>query len=536
MKCWIAGGIAVLAVAGCGGGSKGPQAPVKPAEPVQAHAVGTGPGTMTQQDEKQQPSWRVNWKAGQVVYDEHEKARGEFSQVTGDLYSAGKPATKFTADRAKADQTDQTLTLSGGATLNSIDHPWTMNADQIRWMDGYKLLEVSGHVKIKGDDVELSNLPSLLATSDMRRVGTPNTFRSMIEQAMKASAARKVILPAIAMSIANAQQPATSRIADFTISEFDTVSREIAGAEMRFLVEGNPSFHGIWTKRGLDLRARRAEGTATPGEEKQYELRTATFSGDVRAKITNENRTTQIQTERFDYSATSGDGHVHIPGKVAVNQQSSGRDLVATAARGDAVLVPLGSKSRAPLKELTLAGGVRATVTQNDGDGSRSSTIDSDSLKLVDTGTAATITTGGAVTIRTQHSSAKIKQQDVTITGKSGTVRLDSLGSSSKQPLNSVDLAGGVTITMKEDTLKDGLISVIGKANSLTYVMHSDGRATVTLTGDVRFDSDTSDFFGFTQCQIATIELDELGKVQKAQFKGSGHSEINEKPKSKGSK
>lgn len=531
-------------VTGCGSKktatpSPTPETPAKKSEIERA--VRTGNGTMTQQGEDQKPSFVVRWERSKLEIQES-AGEGQFEVVTGDLIDSNGIASQFSSATAVAKKAPAILELKGRPQIKSLRNDAVIRADTIRWLDAYGLIEANGNVSIESPEYSLRGVPALIASRDMSKVGTPDVFKKQIEATMKAAKVKNIVLPLLLAANANVPAQAQSKVADMVLENFGSLSREIKGERMLFLVTGNPTFEGYWAKKGMRVVAREAEGYALPAAEGGYDLKEATFSGKLVTTIRNDlsggtARLMVVSGDSMKYTATESAGNAEIFGPVTLTQKllsASGavtREVTLKGSRATADFVPFGQKSKAPLRSATLSGPVSGTMTSSGKTGERTTTFTGSSVELTEGAEQSTIQLGGKISVTSNLSGPS--GQKVTFTGNKGSVVMSPLQESSNQPLRSLTLSGGTTIVLTEvQTSKDGKknpIRVNAKGDGLTYTVGADGTAVVVLTGNVEFDGEDSQLIGNTKCQAATVYLNEKGEVAKVVFKGAGRSEIKEK-------
>jgi len=167
---------AALALAGCGSsGPKKSQPKEAPKEP--AKSIASGPITLTQKDAKGNAAWEVKGDASQIVYADG-KAEGQLANVSGTV-EGDKCA--FTAKLAKANQKSEELELTGSVVVTSKEGN-VLKANKVTWMKGQGLIRATGDVTFVSPSYTSGPFPALVASSDLKRIGTPDSFPSTIEK------------------------------------------------------------------------------------------------------------------------------------------------------------------------------------------------------------------------------------------------------------------------------------------------------------------------------------------------------------------
>ena len=174
----------ILILVGCGGGAKKPvSAPAKPKEEP-TKSVATGPVEIVQKEvvgEEKAPgavAWQVAGKRSQITFAEG-KATGMLYDVEGTLHGE-KTETKFTAKQGKVDQKSDSLELTGDITATASDGG-VLRADKLIWLKERGLVRALGHVRYSGGGYQAGEFEELLATSDLKKMGTPDMFPSTME-------------------------------------------------------------------------------------------------------------------------------------------------------------------------------------------------------------------------------------------------------------------------------------------------------------------------------------------------------------------
>lgn len=164
----------VLGVMGCGAKAQDKPAPPEPRKPEPTRALQTGPVEITQKNDQQQTSWTIRGESSRVQIAE--KASGDLDNVSGTIYTKAKPSATFTASHGAANQTSNLLALDGEVVLVAKDPESTLKADHVKWLPERELIEATGNVTVVTKDYRLGPFKKLLATPDLKKVGTPDQF------------------------------------------------------------------------------------------------------------------------------------------------------------------------------------------------------------------------------------------------------------------------------------------------------------------------------------------------------------------------
>lgn len=97
-------------------------------------------------------------------------------EVSGQLFQKDAVASKFQASEAYADQEKNVLKLSNKVVITAEKQGLSLSADKVAWLPERQLIEASGHVMLDGRDYSAGPFDRLLATPDLKKAGTPDTF------------------------------------------------------------------------------------------------------------------------------------------------------------------------------------------------------------------------------------------------------------------------------------------------------------------------------------------------------------------------
>ncbi|MBS1704697.1 MAG: LPS export ABC transporter periplasmic protein LptC [Armatimonadetes bacterium] len=180
MKSGLIVGCALLTI-GCGSGPSGQKAetstsakPNAPQEPERA--VASGKVEMVQRDEQREPQWAVKAQSAELNFDSEKKASGNLQGVSGDLYDKGKVVSTFKSNAGDVDQKQSVLNLRGQVVVQSKEQDAVLTADSVKWLAKLRLVKAEGAVQVIGKGYKMGPFPALLATPDLKKVGTPDRF------------------------------------------------------------------------------------------------------------------------------------------------------------------------------------------------------------------------------------------------------------------------------------------------------------------------------------------------------------------------
>jgi hypothetical protein len=170
------------AALGCGssGSKEGNPPPPPPAELEEGKvAIAADSSRLQHRNERGVVTLEID-SASSVTHLDKESAeelRSELVQVSGRIYRGGIVASRFRAPKGTFDRQAKTLELREGVTVTSEERGLVLTARRIVWTESVNLIRAEGGVRIKGSLFESGPSNLLVATSDLRRFGTPDRFK-----------------------------------------------------------------------------------------------------------------------------------------------------------------------------------------------------------------------------------------------------------------------------------------------------------------------------------------------------------------------
>ena len=181
-----------LLIVGCGKGpassAKNEAEASKGNEPKKEESLNivTTAGTADRRDPvKDAKLYTISWKSAAITLGRDAKDRGTIKEgtmnaVNGIVYEAekgvDKPKSTFTADSGYAKKATQTLFLEGRVVVKSPAYNATLKAKKLEWLPDVKRYRATGNVTLTTPTGTSGPMPELLATSDLKRFGTPDLF------------------------------------------------------------------------------------------------------------------------------------------------------------------------------------------------------------------------------------------------------------------------------------------------------------------------------------------------------------------------
>ncbi|MBL8041241.1 MAG: hypothetical protein JNM04_07820 [Chthonomonas sp.] len=302
------------------------------------------------------------------------------------------------------------------------------------------------------------------------------------------------------------------------------IANQVNADTVKFRGEGNP-FQGTWKSQGMEVRAKRIDGTAMRSKQGAYKLRSALLSGGVTVilKSADSGVTNTFKSPTVDFTQSDDEGVIKLKEGVTGTTKSGGKTTKMSANSGIATIEPLDSKSNNPVRTITLTGDATVITTE----GTKTTRVTSNQIHLTNKSESASVDLTGSPRIVFTDSN---KDQVLTMTGSKGSASIASLGSSSKDPLRGARLDGPVTLVMdtkmkaEDGSLKPAKIT--GRAKELIYDKE---RQVIELRGDVRIDGNLPTMDGVSLADIVILKLDANQNVTEIEFRGSpGKSTMQE--------
>lgn len=136
----------------------------------------TAGGADRRDPEKGVRLYRLDWKSAALTLGRSGIQEGKMNGVSGTVFESEKPKSTFTATTGYAKKETQTLYLEGRVEVKSPRYRATLRARKLEWLPDVKRYRATGDVTITTPDGISGPMPELLATSDLRRFGTPDMF------------------------------------------------------------------------------------------------------------------------------------------------------------------------------------------------------------------------------------------------------------------------------------------------------------------------------------------------------------------------
>ncbi len=132
---------------------------------------------MEQKDEAGKVVWIARAKSSLTKTRENGTTEVEMTGVSGEIFRNGKVVSRFESKKGIAKDADKSILLSDAVKVTSEEQKLVLNADQISWREAEKLYDARGNVRIEGEDFRMGPSKRLIASGDLKRIGTPDRFK-----------------------------------------------------------------------------------------------------------------------------------------------------------------------------------------------------------------------------------------------------------------------------------------------------------------------------------------------------------------------
>lgn len=507
----------VCVLTGCGGkrqgdGSKHTAKPVEE-EPEERRKFVSGGTTLHQMDENRRKLWDVTAKDATLVLENGE-ARGELIDLSGTVYNAekdelGKVKAKFTAGRGRANQTANTLQLRENVVVSTLGDR-KLTAGVVEYLPGYELLHAGENVGAQTPNYKISGVPTVVASSDLKTIGTPDAFRDKIQMLMRklkaepAANQMKLAMLAAILVPATSSAQSTFQTESITIRGWKSIkTSELPDGRVKFSLSGG-QIVAESAKKGFVARGSRVEGFLKETAGKRV-IETASFSGGVQVELNSDSNFSKLTTDRAEL--INGETPVlKLPSAVSLVRSNKGSDQTTTLRAASAVarLAPLDSGAKQTVRRIELSGGVVVGVT-----GGANGTLQA--------------TTGAVTMVPGEDQDALDFDGQTVITQDSSerSIRLSGSGGSAvigrgSYPLKSANLQGPVKAVLKR-TNKGFAEQYTGNGRTLTY---NDAARWIKLTGQVVLVAKARLFDGENRGDELILSLNDKREVNEVEMTG----------------
>lgn len=339
-----------LLLVGCGS-SSGSRTNTRPTdEPAESagdevdRKIATGANEILARDESRVTVWSARSKSSELEIRRSGALAGTLADVQGIIFQQGKEANRFRAREAEADQEKQSLTLRSNVQLQAVTSDHRLTAETVRWLAGPRLVEAQKNVVLSGGGFRVGPLPVAWALPDLKRFGSPESFRN--DPNMKTLIAPLLASALVTQSGTFADDQNNMRL---TFRQWNV--QQTSANQIQFRVSGAPAT-GSWRSQGLQLGAQSIDGKANRGKTGGYVLQEADLKGNVRVTLlrkevvegTTLERSTVLTSNEASFRGDAQSGTLNLSGTLTVTSalpnQRQWMQLTGTGGSFDIDLTP----------------------------------------------------------------------------------------------------------------------------------------------------------------------------------------------------
>ena len=118
----------------------------------------------------------IQWKSAAITIGRAGLQEGRMNGVSGTVYEEGRKKSAYTAETGYAKKASGDLRLEGRVVVKSPQYGSTLTARKLEWLPDVKRYRATGEVRVTGEWGTIGPADVLLATSDLKTVGTPDAF------------------------------------------------------------------------------------------------------------------------------------------------------------------------------------------------------------------------------------------------------------------------------------------------------------------------------------------------------------------------
>jgi|CXWL01.1.fsa_nt_gi hypothetical protein len=95
------------------------------------------------------------------------------TSVVGALFSNGKKASRFRAQRGVASVNNRNLDLDGGVFVETSEPPGTLKCESVVWNPETETIEAHGKVYVTMESLQFGPFDRLIVSPDLKEISTP---------------------------------------------------------------------------------------------------------------------------------------------------------------------------------------------------------------------------------------------------------------------------------------------------------------------------------------------------------------------------
>lgn len=121
--------------------------------------------------------YSIQWKSAAITIGRKGLEEGRMNGVSGTVYEEGKAKSTYTAETGFAKRESGDLRLEGRVVVKSPQYGSTLTARKLEWLPDVRRYRATGDVRVTGAWGVIGPTDSLVATSDLKTVGTPGSLK-----------------------------------------------------------------------------------------------------------------------------------------------------------------------------------------------------------------------------------------------------------------------------------------------------------------------------------------------------------------------
>jgi hypothetical protein len=166
----------LVALVGCAAPPAAKPAKPKPVEKPTSVLKSNSGETVAYAPGKRERMWNVRWERAEIRGVETKKSVTDLEVVNGEFYRGDAVQGTYQADSGRAEQGTSKLYLSGNVSVTSKPFKAVLSCRSATYDGVKKELRAVGNVVVTFPDGRIELGEEIVATPDLTRIGTPETF------------------------------------------------------------------------------------------------------------------------------------------------------------------------------------------------------------------------------------------------------------------------------------------------------------------------------------------------------------------------
>ncbi len=166
----------LVVLAGCAAPPAAKPAKPKPVEKPTTILKSNSGETVAFAPDKKERMWNVRWERAEIRGVETKKSVTDLEVVNGEFFRGDAVQGTYKADSGRAEQEASKLYLSGNVSVTAIPFKAVLTCRSATYDGVKKELRAVGNVVVTFPDGRIELGEEIVATPDLTRIGTPETF------------------------------------------------------------------------------------------------------------------------------------------------------------------------------------------------------------------------------------------------------------------------------------------------------------------------------------------------------------------------